>query len=84
MLGSGRAWLRWLGAALVAVALVRLAFHLILPVLPQPFAWGGALMLGLSLVFLLLPLPHEALLAHRLVPEPRPLPEQPPDRPASR
>jgi hypothetical protein len=78
MLGRGRDWLRWLAAAVAAVGLVRVAFYVMLPVLPQPFAWGGAVMLGLALVFLLLPLPHEALLAHR------PAPEQGPDQPIDR
>jgi hypothetical protein len=72
MLGRGRDWIRWLAVAVASVGLVRLGFLLLLPGLPQPFAWGGSLMLGLALVFLLLPLPHEALLAHRSVPEPRP------------
>jgi hypothetical protein len=78
MLGSGRAWLRWLVAAVVVVGLVRLGFSLVLPLLPSAFAWGGSVMLGLALVFLLLPLPHEALLVHR------PSPEHRPDRPGSR
>jgi peptidoglycan/LPS O-acetylase OafA/YrhL len=78
MLGRGRDWLRWLVAAVAAIGLIRLAFHVLLPVLPQPFAWGGAVMLGLALVFLLLPLPHEALLAHR------PPPEQQVDQPTDR
>jgi peptidoglycan/LPS O-acetylase OafA/YrhL len=77
MLGRGRDWVRWLAAAVAAVGLVRLAFFLVFPVMPQPFAWAGALMLGLSFVFLVLPLPHEALLAHRPLPEPRP--DRPPD-----
>ena len=64
--------MRWLAVAMAAVGLVRLAFHLLLPALPQPFAWSGALMLGLALVFLFLPLPHEDLLVHRPVPEQRP------------
>ena len=72
MLGRGRDWVRWLVVAAAAVGLIRLALHLLLPALPQPFAWSGALMLGMALVFLLLPLPHEALLAHRPVPEQRP------------
>jgi hypothetical protein len=74
MLGRARDWIRWLAVALMAVGLIRLGLHLLLPVLPQPFAWGGSVMLGLALVFLLLPLPHEALLI------PRPTPEQRPDR----
>ena len=77
MLGRGRDWLRWLTVAVAAIGLVRLGFHLALPGLPQPFAWSGAVMLGLALVFLLLPLPHEALLV------PRPAPGQRPDRPAT-
>lgn len=72
MLGRGRDWVRWLAAVLAAVGLIRLAFHLLLPTLPQPFAWSGSVMLALALVFLLLPLPHEALLAHRSTPEQRP------------
>jgi hypothetical protein len=71
MLGRGRDWARWLIVAVAAVGLVRLGLHLMLPALPQPFAWSGAVMLGLALVFLLVPLPHEALLAHRPVPDPR-------------
>jgi hypothetical protein len=75
MLGRGRDWVRWLAVAIAAVGLIRLGFHLLLPALPQPFAWSGALTLGMALVFLLLPLPHEALLAHR------PGPDRHPDRP---
>jgi len=77
MLGRGRDWVRWLVVAATAIGLVRLALHLLLPALPQPFAWSGSLMLGLALVFLLLPLPHEALLVYR------PAPEQRPDRPGT-
>ena len=72
MLGRGRDWIRWLAVATATVGLVRLGFHLLLPALPQPFAWGGSLTLGLALVFLLVPLPHEALLVHRPAPEQRP------------
>ena len=75
-LGKGRDWARWLLVAGATVGLVRLAFHLLLPALPQPFAWSGALMLGLALVFLLLPLPHEALLAPRPEYEHRPDPSR--------
>jgi peptidoglycan/LPS O-acetylase OafA/YrhL len=74
MLGRGRDWLRWLAVAAATIGLVRLLLHLVLPALPQPFAWSGAVMLGLALVLLLLPLPHEALLV------PRPAPDQRPDR----
>jgi hypothetical protein len=77
MLGRGRDWLRWIAAVLAAVAVVRLGLHLALPGLPPPFAWSGSVMLGLAAVFLLLPLPHEALLAYREPPEERP------DRPAN-
>jgi hypothetical protein len=77
MLGRGRDWLRWLAVAVAAIGLIRLGFHLAMPALPQPFAWSGALMLGLALTFLLLPLPHEALLV------PRPELDQRPDRPAT-
>ena len=77
MLGRRRDWIRWLALATTAVGLVRLAMHLLLPGMPQLFAWSGALTLGLALVFLLLPLPHEALLAHE------PLPKQHPDRPGT-
>jgi peptidoglycan/LPS O-acetylase OafA/YrhL len=76
MLGRGRDWLRWLAAALAAIAVVRVGLYLALPALPPPFAWSGSVMLGLALVFLVLPLPHEALLAYRESPEQRP------DRPA--
>ena len=72
MLGRGRDWIRWLAVAVAAVGLIRLGLHLLLPALPQPFAWSGSAMLGLALVFLLLPLPHEALLVHRPAPEQRP------------
>jgi len=72
MLGRGRDWLRWLAAALIAVAVVRLGLSVLLPGLPVPFAWGGSVMLGLAIVFLFLPLPHEALLAYKMPPEERP------------
>jgi hypothetical protein len=72
MLGKGRDWVRWLVVAAAAVGLIRLGMHVLLPALPQPFAWSGSVMLGLALVFLLLPLPHEALLAHRPAPDRRP------------
>lgn len=72
MLGRGRDWVRWLLAAGAAVGLVRLVFSLLLPALPGPFAWAGAVMLGLALVFLVLPLPHEALLAYRTSPAEHP------------
>jgi hypothetical protein len=71
MLGKGRDWVRWLAVAAAVVGLIRLGTHLLLPALPQPFAWSGSVMLGLALVFLLLPLPHEALLAHRPPPDHR-------------
>lgn len=77
MFGRGRDWVRWLVVAAAAVGLIRLALHLLLPSLPQPFAWSGSVMLGLALVFLLLPLPHEALLAYQ------PGPEQRPDQPGA-
>lgn len=77
MLGRGRDWLRWVGAALAAIALVRVGLYLALPGLPAPFAWSGAVMLGLAAVFLFMPLPHEALLAYKMPPEDRP------DRPAN-
>jgi hypothetical protein len=72
MLGRGRDWIRWLAVAAAAIGLIRLGLHLLLPLLPQPFAWSGSVTLGLALVFLLFPLPHEALLAHRPGPEQRP------------
>jgi hypothetical protein len=77
MLGKGRDWARWLIVAVAAVGVVRLGFHLMLPGLPPPFAWSGATMLGLAVVFLLLPLPHEALLV------PPPEPDRRSDRPAT-
>jgi hypothetical protein len=77
MLGKGRDWVRWLTVAVAAIGLLRLGFQVLLPGLPQPFAWSGATMLGLALVFLLLPLPHEALLV------PPPEPDQCPGRPAA-
>ena len=78
MLGKKRDWLRWMAAAVAAILAVRVGLYLLLPGLPPPFAWGGSVMLGLALMFLLAPLPHEALLAYRLPPE------QHPDRPADR
>lgn len=72
MFGRARDWVSWLAVAVTAILLVRLGLWLALPGLPQPFAWSGSLMLGLALVFLLRPLPHEALLAHRPVREPGP------------
>jgi len=78
MFGSGRAWLRWSAVAIATVGLVRLGLYVLLPVIPQPFAWGSSILLGMALVFLLLPLPHEALLVHR------PPSEQRSDHPAER
>ena len=72
MLGRGRDWIRWLAVAVATIGLIRLGLFLLLPLLPQPFAWSGSVTLGLALVFLLRPLPHEALLVHRPVPEQRP------------
>jgi hypothetical protein len=65
MLGKRRDWFRWLAIVAAAIGLVRLGLLVALPALPGAFAWSGAVMLGLALVFLLVPLPHEALLVSR-------------------
>jgi hypothetical protein len=65
MLGRPLAWLRWLLALAAAIGAARVGMLLLAPAMPAHFAWGGAVLLGLSVVFLLLPLPHEHLLAAR-------------------
>ncbi|MBA3332165.1 MAG: hypothetical protein H0T39_15065 [Actinobacteria bacterium] len=65
-------WLRWCAVLGGLVLGLRLAVLLILPILPDAFAWGSSLLLGTAITFLLLPLPHEATLSPR------------PDRPGPR
>lgn len=63
MLGRPSAWLRWLLMVALAIAGARLVMFVLAPRMPEHFGWAGAIMLGLALVFLLLPFPHEALFA---------------------
>jgi hypothetical protein len=57
--GTPSAWLRWFLVLGGLVLGLRLAVLLALPLLPNPFAWGSAAMLGAALTMFLLPLPHE-------------------------
>ena len=68
MAGRPADWARWLLILGVVIGGLRLLFGTALPILPNAFAWGGAVLLGTGIVFLLLPFPHEATLDERRTP----------------
>ena len=78
MLGKRSDWARWLVVLGGLILGLRIAAWLALPLLPDAFAWGSALMLGAALTFFLLPLPHESSL--RRGPDPQVLPPAHPER----
>jgi hypothetical protein len=63
--GTRSAWLRWFLVLGGLVLGLRLAMLLALPLLPNPFAWGSAAMLGAAITMFVLPLPHEQSLRTR-------------------
>jgi uncharacterized membrane protein YoaK (UPF0700 family) len=66
--GKRSDWLRWFLVLAGLVLGLRIGVLLALPILPDAFAWGSAMMLGTALTFFLLPLPHEATLVSRVDP----------------
>ena len=68
MAGRSADWARWLLILGVVIGGLRLLFGAVIPILPNAFAWAGAVLLGTGIVFLLLPFPHEATLGDRRTP----------------
>lgn len=63
--GKRSDWLRWFAVLGGLILGLRVAVLLILPILPDAFAWGSSLLLGTAITCFLLPLPHEATLGPR-------------------